>query len=108
MADSVSPADLRPADLLILYYCYSNGQGATENIATTISRNRAYVSDRISQLADWDLVERVGNETGPITLTVPDGLELIASVEETYILPDQRREIDAATPYSVTWRGLDS
>lgn len=106
MAERVSPADLRPADILILYYCFTNGQGATENIATTISRNRVYVSNRISQLSEWELIERVGNENGPITLTVPKGLELIESVEETYIMPDQREEIQSATPYSVTWDGV--
>lgn len=106
MADSVAPNELRPADILILYYCYTNGQGTTENIATTISRNRAYVSNRISQLSDWDLLERVGNDNGPITLTVPTGLELIASVEDSYIMPDQRKDIQSATPYSVSWDGV--
>jgi len=69
VAERVSPNELRPADILILYYCYTAGQGTTENIATTISRNRAYVSDRISHLAADDLVQRVGNQDGPVTLT---------------------------------------
>ena len=102
MVDSVSPNELRPADLLILYYCYRNGQGATENISMTISRNRAYVSDRISALADRGLVTRVGNETGPITLTEA-GLDLIADVAHIHLLPEQRQTIDEATDYSVTW-----
>lgn len=103
MAERVSPNDLRPADILILYYCFANGQGTTENIATTISRNRAYISDRISNLIDDALLERVGNENGPVTLTVPAGLELIDEIAETHILPDQRVEIQNATPYSTSW-----
>lgn len=102
MAEPVDPNTLRPADILILYYLYVNGQGTARTIATTISRNRSYVSDRISKLIDKDLIDRVGDANGPVSLS-PAGLELIRSVADTHVLPEQREDIQAATPYSVTW-----
>lgn len=103
MAPAVSPEDLRPADLLILYYCYVNGQGPTPHIADAIARNADYTSTRITKLeGKWNLLERVGSETGPVTLT-PDGLALIEPVADCYLLPDQRERIQSATDYSVTW-----
>jgi len=103
VAPAVSPEDLRPADLLILYYCYVNGQGPTPHIAAAIARNADYTSSRITKLEDdWGLLARVESETGPVTLT-QDGLELIEPVADAYILPKQRERIQSATDYSVTW-----
>ncbi|ELY73218.1 hypothetical protein [Natrinema pallidum] len=103
MAPAVSPEDLRPADLLILYYCYANGQGPTPHIADSIARNADYTSTRITTLIEeWNLLKRVGSETGPVTLT-QDGLELIEPVADCYLLPDQRERIQSATEYSVSW-----
>jgi len=94
---------MRPADLLVLYYCYTNGQGTTENIADAVARNTNYLSGRITKLEDeWGLLERVGNPTGPVTLT-QDGLELIEPVADSYVLPKQRERIQSATEYSVSW-----
>ena len=99
---TVSPNDLRPADLLALYYLYVYGQGSARTIAQTIDRKRGYVSRRLSTLTDHGLVERVYHEHGPVTLT-DAGLQLITDCADTHILPQQRAKIEAAMPFSVQW-----
>lgn len=101
---SVSPGDLRlPADMLILYYLYTSGQGSPSNIAETISRNDDYVAHRVRTLLDRDLLERVHSPAGPVTLT-DQGVAFVEQYADDHILPDQREKIEAATSYSVTWR----
>ncbi|ELY68855.1 hypothetical protein [Natrinema versiforme] len=104
MTDRVAPTDLRlPADMLILYYCYVNGQGMPGAIAATIERNPDYIATRTRSLLETPLLERVVGETGPVTLTEA-GVDFVAEHESDSILPRDREPIDAATDYSVTWR----
>ena len=106
VSDTVPHDDLRlPADALILFYLYANGQGQPLTIAASISRKANYVTQRISKLLDLELIARVEckSESGPVTLT-SDGVEAAEHfVANDYILPEQRREIESATPYSVSW-----
>ena len=99
---SVSPNELRPADLLTLYYLLIYGQGTARHIAHTIDRKRAYIANRLTTLTEQGLITRVHNRNGPVTLT-DAGLELIQSCQETHILPDQKQKIESELPYSVAW-----
>lgn len=104
MSDRVSPADLRlPADMLILYYLYSAGQGTPTNIAHTIDRNPDYVATRVRKLIDTTLCERVQSQSGPVTL-LPAGVAFVERHAETTIPVRQRAEIERELGYSVTWR----
>ena len=99
---TVSPSELRPADLLILYYLFCYGQGSARTIAETIDRRRNYASRRITELTAHDCIERVEHDHGPVTLT-PAGLQLIRECQDTHILPEQRAKIEAAMPFTVEW-----
>jgi len=99
----ISATDLRPADLLILYFLLVYGQGTARHIASVIDRKRTYVANRFTELTDMGLIVRVHNRNGPVTVTEA-GRELIASCRDTHLLPDQREKIDGALPYSVAWQ----
>ncbi len=103
MPSSHSPNDLRPADILILYFLFVYGQGTARFIASVIDRKRTYVANRFTELTERGLLERVHNRNGPVTLTAA-GRDLIASCYDTHLLPDQRKKVDAALPYSVSWQ----
>lgn len=98
------PTDLRlPADMLILYYVYVNGQGTPGAIADVIDRNPDYIATRTRALLDdWNLLERLGTERGPVTLS-NEGLAFVREHHENSILPRDREAIDDATDYSVRW-----
>lgn len=102
MARLPDPDELRPADLLILYYLSANGHADARTIAETISRKRPYVSSRVSDLEAKDLLCRTTDGSAVVTLT-DAGRELIDAVADTHLLPDQRHQIEQATNYSVTW-----
>lgn len=96
--------DLRlPADALICYYLFANGQGIAKNIADATNRTREYTATRLRALeSDHGLVEPVGPATGVVTLT-PAGVTFADEIAADYILPDQREAIESVTRYTVSW-----
>ena len=74
---------LKPTDFLILN-ALREGRNTPSNLAAQIDRSKVYVNERIGQLLDYGLVEKIGplENSGLYELTVKG--EIVADHEKQY------------------------